>query len=197
LRLITGLGNPGPEYVNTRHNLGWDVIDFLADELRAGSPSQKFEGGFWGPLFINGEKVCLLKPYTYMNNSGRSISALAAFYKIEVKDILIVVDDINLPLGRLRLRLRGSAGGHNGLKSIIAHLSTLDFARLRIGAGACPQHYDMADWVLGHFSAAERRVADIAVHKAAQFCQEWCALDIEKLMNRVNSSNVNSHDGEA
>ncbi len=190
MRLIVGLGNPGLEYTNTRHNLGWEVIDNIVDALHAGFPAQKFDGGFWGPLTINGEKVCLLKPYTYMNNSGRSVNAVASFYKIESEDILIAVDDINLPLGRLRMRLRGSAGGHNGLKSIIAYLGTLDFARIRIGAGACPTHYNLADWVLGHFTVDERRVIDVAVSRAAQFCQEWCALDIEKVVNRVNSSNV-------
>ena len=197
LRLIAGLGNPGTEYALTRHNVGWDVIDSLAERLDAGDPSVKFGGACWGPLTVWGERVCLLKPYTYMNNSGVAIGELARFFKIEPCDVLVVVDDVNLPLGKLRLRAKGSAGGHNGLKSIIAHLSSQDFPRLRIGVGSCSSKDEMIGWVLGHFSAADRLVVDRAIDRASEFCRDWCASTTEKLMNRVNSCDVNSTDGEA
>ena len=195
MRLIAGLGNPGTQYALTRHNIGWDVIDSITGSLNAGHPSVRFEGAVWGPLDVRGEKVIFLKPYTYMNNSGISIRQAAAFYKIPHEDVLVVLDDINLPLGKMRLRARGSAGGHNGLKSIIAHLGSQDFPRLRIGVDHCPPHYDQAAWVLGHFSKGDRDTVDRAVSYASDFCLDWCITDIERLMNRVNSCNVRN--GEA
>lgn len=197
MRLIAGLGNPGTEYALTRHNVGWDVIDRLADRLDAGNSAVKFGGACWGPLMVKDERVCLLKPYTYMNNSGVAIGELARFFKIEPCDILVVVDDVNLPLGKMRLRAKGSAGGHNGLKSVIAHLSSQDFPRLRIGVGSCPPHFDMIDWVLGHFTSTDRSIIDRAIAQASEFCRDWCALTTEKLMNRVNSCDVSTPDGEA
>lgn len=197
MRLIAGLGNPGTDYALTRHNVGWDVIDCLVNRLRAGEPSTKFGGACWGPLNIGGERVVFLKPYTYMNNSGIAVGEVARFYKIEPRDILVVVDDINLPLGRMRIRSKGSAGGHNGLKSVIAHLNSGDFSRLRLGVDPCPPRYDMAAWVTGHFSADDRRVIDRSIERASAFCLEWCSSDAEKLMNRVNSCDVRSVNGEA
>lgn len=138
-----------------------------------------------------------LKPYTYMNNSGIAVGEVVRFYKIEPKNILVIVDDVNLSLGRMRFRLKGSAGGHNGLKSVIAHLSSMDFPRLRLGVDSCPPHYDMAAWVTGHFSADDRRVIERSIEKASVFCLEWCSSDAEKLMNRVNSCDVRSVNGEA
>ena len=195
--LIAGLGNPGVEYALTRHNIGWNVIDHLVDRIGAGTSVLKFGGTCWGPLTIGGERVCLLKPYTYMNNSGLAVGELARFYKIEPQNILIVVDDVNLPLGKMRLRGKGSAGGHNGLKSIIAHLSSQDFPRLRIGVGGCPESYEMVNWVLGHFSEADRRIIDNAVDMAATFCVDWCSTETSRLMNRVNSCNAANLNGEA
>ncbi len=187
MRLITGLGNPGPDYAMTRHNVGWSVIDHLADRLGAGQPQTKFAGGYWGPLVVGNERVCLLKPYTYMNNSGIAVGEFVRFYKIEPSDILIIADDINLPLGRMRIRSKGSAGGHNGLKSIIAHLSTQEFSRLRIGVNPCPPEYDLTSWVLGNFSSSERPIIDRAVERASAFCEQWCSSNTEKLMSSVNS----------
>ncbi len=187
MRLIAGLGNPGPEYALTRHNVGWSVIDHLANRLGAGQPQTKFAGGCWGPLMVDGERVCLLKPYTYMNNSGIAVGEFVRFYKIEPTDILIVADDVNLPLGRMRIRSKGSAGGHNGLKSIIAHLSSQEFSRLRIGVDPCPQDHDLISWVLGNFSSSERLIIDKAVERASAFCEQWCSTATEKLMNSVNS----------
>jgi len=197
LRLIAGLGNPGTDYALTRHNVGWDVIDCIVNRLQAGESSTKFGGACWGPLNIGGERVVFLKPYTYMNNSGIAVGEVVRFYKIEPKNILVIVDDVNLSLGRMRFRLKGSAGGHNGLKSVIAHLSSMDFPRLRLGVDSCPPHYDMAAWVTGHFSADDRRVIERSIEKASVFCLEWCSSDAEKLMNRVNSCDVRSVNGEA
>lgn len=197
MRLIAGLGNPGADYALTRHNVGWDVIDRLAERLRAGEPATKFGGAFWGPLNIDGERALFLKPYTYMNNSGTAVGETARFYRIEPADILVVVDDVNLPLGRMRIRSKGSAGGHNGLKSVIAHLGCEDFSRLRLGVDPCPPRYDMAAWVTGRFSCEERRIIDRAIEKAADFCLDWCSSGAEKLMNRVNSCDVRPLNGEA
>ena len=197
MRLIAGLGNPGVEYALTRHNVGWDVIDHLAEHLNAGRPLEKFGGACWGPFTIAQERVCLLKPYTFMNNSGVAIGEIARFYKIETRDILVIVDDINLNVGRLRLRAKGSAGGHNGLKSVIAHLSSQDFPRLRIGVGSCPERYDLVDWVLGRFSASERDLIDKAVSAASLYCEQWCKTEINRLMNRVNSYDAVVSNGEA
>jgi PTH1 family peptidyl-tRNA hydrolase len=197
LRIIAGLGNPGTEYALTRHNVGWNVIDHLVDRISAGSPQTKFGGAFWGPLTLGKEHVCLLKPYTYMNNSGIAVGELACFYKVLPADILVVVDDINLPLGRLRLRMRGSAGGHNGLKSIIAHLGSMDFPRLRLGVNSCPPGRELADWVLGTFTSDDRDIIDRSIEKASAFCVQWCCEDTEKLMNSVNSCDVRSQNGEA
>ncbi len=197
MRLIAGLGNPGTDYALTRHNVGWDVIDCVMDRLQAGEPSTKFGGACWGPLNVGGERVVFLKPYTYMNNSGIAVGEVARFYKIEPRDILVVVDDINLPLGRMRIRSKGSAGGHNGLKSVIAHLNSGDFSRLRLGVDSCPPRCDMAAWVTGRFSADDRRVIDRSIEKASAFCLEWCSSGAEKLMNRVNSCDVRSVNGEA
>ena len=197
MRIIAGLGNPGTEYALTRHNVGWDVIDRLVDRLDAGNSSVKFGGACWGPLTVSGERVCLLKPYTYMNNSGVAIGELTRFFKVEPHDLLVIVDDVNLPLGKMRLRAKGSAGGHNGLKSIIAHLSSQDFPRLRIGVGSCAEKSQMVGWVLGHFAPADRRIIDRAIDMASEFICDWCVSTTEKLMNRVNSCDVSSLDGEA
>lgn len=197
MRIIAGLGNPGTEYALTRHNVGWDVIDRLVDRVDAGNSSVKFGGECWGPFTVSGERVCLLKPYTYMNNSGVAIGELTRFFKVEPHDVLVIVDDVNLPLGKMRLRAKGSAGGHNGLKSIIAHLSSQDFPRLRIGVGSCAEKSQMIGWVLGHFAPADRRIIDRAIDRASEFICDWCASTTEKLMNRVNSCDVSSLDGEA
>ena len=195
MRLIAGLGNPGAEYALTRHNIGWEVIDSIVNNLNCGRPSSKFDGAVWGPLNAKEEKFFLLKPYTFMNNSGISVRQTASFYKIPPENILIVLDDVNLPLGRMRIRAKGSAGGHNGLKSIIAHLGSQDFPRLRIGVDHCPPNYDLPSWVLGRFSHSDRDIVDKAISYASDFCLEWCSSSVEKLMNKVNGCNVRN--GEA
>ena len=153
--LIVGLGNPGREYEKTRHNAGWRALDKIAAKLNCKVDKGKFQG-LYGQTSYAGCKVLLLKPQTYMNLSGRSVLQLSAFFKVPPQRIIVLFDDISLEPGRLRLRKDGSAGGHNGIKSIIAELGSQDFPRVKIGVGAKPHpDFDLADWVLSTFSAAE------------------------------------------
>lgn len=154
--IIAGLGNPTLRYEGTRHNVGFDVIDLLADKYNIAVDTRKGRA-FIGKGIIEGKKVILAKPQTYMNLSGESIRSLADYYKIDEEEELIVLyDDVSLDVGQLRIRKKGSAGGHNGIKSIIQHLGTDVFMRVKIGVGEKPKNYDLADYVLGHFSKAER-----------------------------------------
>ena len=150
MKLIAGLGNPGDRYQKTRHNAGFEVLDELADKFSI-SIKNKEHKGLTGKGIIMGERVILLKPQTFMNNSGESVAPLAKYYGIKPEDIIIVYDDIYLEPGHIRIRKKGSAGGHNGMKSVIAMLGSEEFARVRVGVGAKPEHYDLADWVLSRF----------------------------------------------
>ena len=158
-QLIVGLGNPGTKYDRTRHNIGFDVVDALARAWKIGlSENRKFQGSFGEGLAISNAKVRLLKPQTFMNNSGQAIRAVTDWYKIPPGAVLLVYDDMDLPVGKLRLRLSGSAGGHNGMKSTIAHLGTQTFPRLRLGIGSAKDTVvdrDTISHVLGHFSQKE------------------------------------------
>lgn len=155
--LIAGLGNPGKQYDNTRHNVGFDAIDYLADRWQVKVNKAKFEG-LYGQAVIEGQKVFLLKPQTFMNLSGRSIQALADFYKISADHVIVLCDDIAQKPGKIRIRPSGSAGGHNGLKDIIARLETDAFPRVRLGVGEKPStDYDLADWVLGKMMGEDRK----------------------------------------
>ena len=184
--LIVGLGNPGREYDKTRHNAGFDTMDVLADMLNTSVEEKKFKG-LYGRGLIGGEKAILLKPQTFMNLSGESIRAAADFYKVDPDHIIVIYDDISLEPGQLRIRKKGSAGGHNGIKSIIAHLGTQEFPRIKVGVGAKPDRMDLADYVLGHFSQIESRVMDDAAKEAAQAAQAMILDGIEAAMNRYNS----------
>ena len=165
--LIVGLGNPGREYEKTRHNCGFRAIDVLAQKLGCSVDKGKFQG-LYGQCSYHGAKLLLLKPQTFMNLSGRSILQLSAFFKIPPQRIIVLFDDISLPPGRLRIRANGSAGGHNGIKSIIQELGSQDFPRFKIGVGAKPHpDYDLADWVLSAFSAAEEKELVPALERAA------------------------------
>ncbi len=165
--LVVGLGNPGDKYEGTRHNVGFQVIDALAE--RADVPVQRLKHrALTNPAVLGGQKVLLLKPVTYMNLSGEAVADAARFHKIAPDHILVVCDDVSLPLGKLRIRRGGSAGGHNGLKNIIQHLSTDQFPRVKLGVGAKPHpDYDMADWVLSRFAGQDRAAMDEAVRRAA------------------------------
>ena len=158
--IIAGLGNPDRQYEGTRHNGGFDVIDRLADKYNIAVDMKKHRA-LLGKGVIEGQKVILAKPQTYMNLSGESIRSLVDYYKIDGEhELLVIYDDINLEVGQLRIREKGSAGGHNGIKNIIAHLGTQVFPRIRVGVGEKPSRYDLADYVLGHFSKAEKALMD-------------------------------------
>lgn len=181
IRLVVGLGNPGAEYNRTRHNVGFNVVDFLASEWGLSWQHSKS----WQALWAKGEKAILVKPTSYMNRSGESLSAVAGFYKIEPTEILVVLDDMALELGRLRLRPEGGTGGHNGLESIIVHLGTEAIPRLRLGIGAAPNE-GAVDYVLGRFFEEETPVVEKAIARAADAVK--CAIDngVLSAMNLFN-----------
>ena len=183
--IIAGLGHPGKEYENTRHNAGFMVMDALAEKIGA-DISEKKHKALCGKGVIGGEKVILMKPQTYMNSSGESIRAAADYYKVDPEDILIVYDDISLAPGQLRIRAKGSAGGHNGIKSIIAHLGTQEFPRVKVGVGEKPSRMDLADYVLGHFSAPEAKVMEEASERAADAIRTILTDGADAAMNRFN-----------
>jgi PTH1 family peptidyl-tRNA hydrolase len=189
MKLVAGLGNPGREYVGTRHNVGFDVIDLLARThgLRFETgPARALEARWRGPV-----GVLLVKPLTFMNVSGEAVGALQRYYKVETTDVLIVCDDVNLPLGRLRARATGSEGGHNGLRSIAEHLGTIDYARLRVGVGRGDTRRDLADHVLSRFDPDETPVIEEAVIRAAEAVETWVVDGLERVMNTYNRSEDN------
>lgn len=186
--LIVGLGNPGKEYERSRHNTGWRALDILAERLNCKIDKAKFQG-MYGQTVYNGHKVFLLKPLTYMNLSGRSVLQLSAYFNIPPERIIVLFDDISLAPGRLRIRGNGSAGGHNGIKSIIAELGSQDFPRVKIGVGAKPNpEYDLAAWVLGTFSAKEEKDLLFALDNAASAALTMIDKDIAEAANRYNGS---------
>lgn len=186
MKLIVGLGNPGREYAATRHNVGFDTITALCDRYNISLDMKKFKG-LCGAGYINGQKVLLIQPQTYMNNSGECVREAADFYKVENEDIAVICDDINLDVGRLRIRAKGSAGGHNGLKSIIAHLGGEDFPRFRVGVGKKPDGWDLADHVLSRFPKEDDDVIREVIKRTADAIAEWLASDIGTSMNRYNT----------
>ena len=186
--LIAGLGNPGKEYETTRHNVGFMTIDCLADRLRCDVTTRKFLG-FVGSGYIGGEKVILLKPQTYMNLSGESIRAAADFYKLDPDQVIVIYDDISLDVGAVRIRAKGSAGGHNGLKSIAAHLGSDAYPRIKIGVGQKPHpDYDMADWVLSEFSKEEQKKLFDSFDRIASGVEKILAGDVEGAMQICNAA---------
>lgn len=184
--LITGLGNPTKEYDKTRHNAGFCVIDVLADKYRI-DVSEKKHRGLCGRGVIAGQKVILVKPQTYMNLSGECLREVADYYKIDPEDIIVIYDDISLEPGQLRIRLKGSAGGHNGIKNIIAQLGTQEFPRVKVGVGAKPPRMDLADYVLGHFSAEDQKIMDEAFKDAADAAAMMITDGAERAMNHYNT----------
>lgn len=182
--LIVGLGNPGREYEKTRHNAGFRALDALASALNCRIDKAKFQG-LYGQCEYNGRKLFLLKPLTFMNASGRSVLQMSAFYRIPPQRIIVLFDDISLVPGNLRIRKDGSAGGHNGIKSIIAELGSQDFPRVKIGVGAKPYpEQDLADWVLSAFSAQEEKVLAPTFERAAQAALAIIELGIAEASNR-------------
>lgn len=183
--IIAGLGNPTKEYEGTRHNAGFMVLDALADKLNT-DISEKKHKALCGRGVISGEKVILLKPQTFMNSSGESLRAAADYYKVDPENILVVYDDISLAPGNLRIRAKGSAGGHNGIKSIIAHLGTQEFPRVRVGVGEKPPRMDLADYVLGRFSQGEKKIMEEAILEAADAVCEIVTVGVDQAMNDHN-----------
>lgn len=184
--LVVCLGNVGDQYDNTRHNIGFEVADELAE--RKNIPVQKLKHkALTNTTEIGGKKVLLMKPVTYMNLSGEAAGEAARFYKIPPERVLVVCDDVALPAGKLRIRKGGSAGGHNGLKSLIQHLGTDQFPRVRIGVGQKPHpDYDMADWVLGKFQGEDRKTMDAAVKRAADAVECLLREGADRAMNQFN-----------
>ncbi len=185
MKLIVGLGNPGKEYERTRHNVGFMVIDELAKRFAISLDQLKFKGLF-GAGTVDGEKIILLKPLTYMNLSGESIRPLMDYYKIDIEDFIIMYDDLDLPIGKLRLRTKGSAGGHNGVKSTIAHLGTQDFNRIRIGIDRPKNGMKVPDYVLGRFTNEEQSPLAETIQKSADACEEWIHTPFLQVMNTFN-----------
>ncbi len=185
MKVIVGLGNPGAKYQGTRHNVGFDVIDYLAASPRAGRFQARFQAQV-AELHEDVEKLLLVKPETFMNLSGHSVRHVLDFFHLPLTDLLVVADDINLPLGKLRARGKGTHGGHNGLRDIQNHLGTTEYARLRIGVDA-PREDETIDHVLGRFRPAERKVIEDAVARSAQAVMVWSQQGVEVCMNQFNA----------
>ena len=190
-KLVVGLGNPGSKYEGTRHNIGFEVVDRLARGGSGATFSRKFDGQL-AEVEIDFRRVLLLKPETFMNLSGRSVAQAMRFYKLELSDLLVLCDDLNLPLGKLRIRGGGSDGGQKGLRDITAHLGSEDYARLRIGIGDRGT-IDASDFVLSRFRSAERPAIDDALILASQAVAVWTTQGLAAAMNRFNGPTPGSN----
>lgn len=187
--IIVGLGNPGREYQNTRHNIGFQVIDAIAEKNNISVKEKKYKA-LIGKGVVAGQKVLLVKPQTYMNLSGESVREVIDYYKIDEKEELIVIsDDISLDVGQIRIRKKGSAGGHNGLKNIILHLGHDQFERIKMGVGEKPQGYDLADYVLGHFTQMEQEILQDSIARVVQAVETIMTDGVDQAMNRYNQKN--------
>lgn len=184
MKLIVGLGNPGKEYEKTRHNCGFMVIDKLAEKLNVNVDQNKFKG-LYVKVKYHGDDIILLKPQTYMNLSGESVIAVMQFFKIDKEDLLVIYDDLDMPVGKLRLRKTGSAGGHNGIKNIIAHLNSQDFKRIRVGIDR-HKYMKVVDYVLSGFSKLETEAITQGIENAANAIIDYLDHDFDYIMNRYN-----------
>lgn len=185
MNIIVGLGNPTREYEGTRHNIGFEVIKQIAEENHITLDTKKHKA-ICGKGYIGGEKVILVMPQTYMNLSGESVRELVDFYKVSEEEVIIIYDDISLDVGQLRIRAKGSAGGHNGIKSIISHLGTDVFPRIKVGVGDKPKGYDLADYVLGHFKKDELDAVKESIKKASMATSCIISSGINEAMNQYN-----------
>lgn len=184
--IIAGLGNPGKQYENTRHNTGFSVIDVIAEAFDIAVLEKKHKAVI-GKGYIDGQKVILAKPQTFMNLSGESIRELIDYYKVdETTELIVIYDDVSMDVGQLRIRKKGSAGGHNGIKNIIAHLGHDTFLRIKVGVGEKPKGYDLADYVLGHFTQDEQKIMRESAGQAARAVQLLVQGDVDKAMNDYN-----------
>lgn len=186
MKMVVGLGNPGQKYNGTRHNVGFEVIAEMARRYDVGRPKSKFNGEF-AETRIQNEKTILVCPLTFMNLSGQTVRAAIDFYKLELEDLLIICDDFNLALGRIRMKPSGSAGGQNGLDDIIRRLGSREFSRLRLGIGQPPPEWDVSNYVLGKFAAEDRVEMDRAIARSADATETWIADGISNAMNRYNA----------
>ena len=184
MKLIIGLGNPGKEYENTRHNCGFMVMDRLCDKLNVSIDNNKFKG-LYTKIKYQGQDVVLLKPQTFMNLSGESVRAVMDFFKIDVEDILVIYDDMDMPVGKLRLRTSGSAGGHNGIKNIIQHVSSQDFKRIRVGIDRNPR-IKVVDYVLSRFKSDEMEMISQGIEAASDAVIDYLDNDFNHAMNKFN-----------
>nr|WP_075574033.1 aminoacyl-tRNA hydrolase [Ezakiella massiliensis] len=187
MKIIIGLGNPGRQYEDTRHNAGFMVVDKFADKHGVDISKARFNA-LLGEVFVNGEKVVLVKPMTYMNNSGQAVGEVLNFYKPDLEDIIVVVDDIEIELGMLRIRAKNGKGTHNGLKSIYAHLKTDDYAKMKLGVGKFKRDMDLADFVLARPSKEDDEIIDDLIDRAVEALDEFTASPIDIVMNKFNGS---------
>lgn len=185
MRIIIGLGNPTEKYQATRHNIGWDAITRIADDYNIALNQNKHKA-ICGTGYIEGEKVILAQPVTYMNLSGESVRQLVDYYKVSAQDIIVIYDDISLDVGQLRIRKKGSAGGHNGIKSIISHLGTDEFPRIKIGVGEKPKDWDLADYVLSRFKEDEEKIIREALKDSSDACRMIISDGMDAAMNKYN-----------
>ncbi|GGA70911.1 aminoacyl-tRNA hydrolase [Ornithinibacillus halotolerans] len=186
MKCIVGLGNPGRKYQSTRHNIGFMVIDELLSRHNLQLNKTKFKGNYAMDT-IQGEKVILLEPQTYMNLSGESLRPLMDYFNIDTEDVLVIYDDLDLPTGKIRLRQKGGHGGHNGIRSIIDHVGTKDFKRVRIGVGRPTTPIPVVDYVLGSFPKEEHNLVNESIQKAADACERWLEKPFIDVMNEFNS----------
>jgi PTH1 family peptidyl-tRNA hydrolase len=186
MKLVVGLGNPGRRYAGTRHNIGYAVLGELGRRFGAGKYKTRFQGEVM-EAELGGQRALLLSPTTYMNLSGASVLEARDFYKLQQEDLLVLCDDLNLPLGKLRVRAQGSSGGQKGMEDIIRRLGSEAFSRLRVGIGTPPPGWDAADFVLARFTAEEQLLVDEAVQRAADAVVVWAREGVDGCMNRYNS----------
>jgi PTH1 family peptidyl-tRNA hydrolase len=184
MKVVVGLGNPGKDYKDTRHNIGFMVLEELAARHRVEKQDSRFDG-IIAEIRINGEKVLLVKPLTYMNLSGKTVQPLLRWYKLDTHDLMVIYDDMDLPVGTVRVRPQGGTGGHKGMASIVDRLATTEFARTRLGIGH-PQDRQAVDWVLGRFTALEKEQVQQAVKTAADVVEKWVKDGIDAAMNAYN-----------
>ncbi|WEG18985.1 aminoacyl-tRNA hydrolase [Alkalihalophilus pseudofirmus] len=185
VKVVVGLGNPGAKYAGTRHNIGFDIIDYCAKELGVELNQAKFKG-VYGTKVINGEKVFFLKPLTYMNLSGESVRPLLDYFNIDIEDLVVIYDDLDLPAGKIRLRQKGSAGGHNGIKSLIQHLGTDKFKRIRVGIDRPKNGEPIVNYVLGTYHPDEREAVNESIVQAAKAVEAWTEKTFLEVMNQFN-----------
>ncbi|QDU63758.1 Peptidyl-tRNA hydrolase [Planctomycetes bacterium Pan216] len=187
MKLVVGLGNPGEKYRRHRHNIGFMILDQVASSNGASSWQRQFDGQVCD-CRLDGDKMVLLKPQTFMNRSGRSVKQAMSFYKLSPEDVLVVCDDVDLPIGRVRIRAKGGSGGHNGLKDIFSHMGTQEFARFRVGVGSARETQETADYVLSGFSASQQKVVDEVLIDAGRAVEWWCRRGVLDAMNEFNGT---------